>query len=352
MRLVSPFLKKVVYPSFSAMGVFHRNSGKGLAVVTYHGVLPREYDPVDPSLDGNLVTAELLGEQLRFLKARYQIVDPEQVLAWNQGSEELPARAVLVTCDDGLRNNFTDMLPVLRQERVKCLFFVTGASAGEERRLLWYEELFLLFLRAKSGAFEVASGGITINGELGSREQRRTQWWDSVRRLSQVDADARDAFLHVLRQHFGIDSHAGDDSAWSRRFGLMNREELEEMVSAGMAIGGHTMSHPVLSEMNPELAHIEVSECRAKLESVLRSSVWAFAYPFGDAASVSPEVLRIPEEAGYKMAFLNYGGGLGIELPVFAMPRIHVTSQMKRNELDAHVSGFYAGLQHRFGRSA
>ena len=50
MRIVSPFLKRVFYPALSMAGVFHRNSAPGLAVVTYHGVLPPGYEPVDPAL--------------------------------------------------------------------------------------------------------------------------------------------------------------------------------------------------------------------------------------------------------------------------------------------------------------
>ena len=56
---------------------------------------------------------------------------------------------------------------------MSCLFFVTGASAEESRTMLWYEELFLLFLRAPAGHFEISSEGVAIQGDLGSREQRR-----------------------------------------------------------------------------------------------------------------------------------------------------------------------------------
>jgi hypothetical protein len=93
------------------------------------------------------------------------------------------------------------------------------------------------------------------------------------------------------------------------------------------------------------LARTEVVEGKARLEAVLQQKVWAFAYPFGDAQSVTPQVLDLPAEAGYAAAFLNYGGGLGVELPHYALPRIHVTSEMSLAELEAHVSGLYAQLR-------
>ncbi len=355
MRMVSPFLKRALYPALSMAGVFRRTSATGLAVVTYHGVLPQGYVAVDAALDGNLISAEMLRRQLRLLKAHYNVISPEDALAWREGRRELPRRAVLLTCDDGLLNCLTDMVPVLRQEKVSCLFFVTGASAGDFRQTLWYEELLLLFLRAPAGPFEISSEGVLIQGEFGLPQARRAIWWSAVKRLSQVDAGIRASFLHAARIQFGLHAERDFDegnSAFSRRFGLLTCAELRELASAGMTIGAHTLSHPMLSQLPPELAYAEVSESRMRLESVLQERVWAFAYPFGDPQSVTPQVLAMPQKAGYAAAFLNFGGGLGADLPAYSLPRVHVTAGMSLPEFEANVSGFHARLQRRAGRIA
>jgi peptidoglycan/xylan/chitin deacetylase (PgdA/CDA1 family) len=348
MRIVSPFLKKILYPTLSISGVFHRISASGLAIMTYHGVLPPGYESVDPSFDGNLIMAETFRKQLRRLKTHYHVISPEEMLAWLQGQRALPPRAVLLTCDDGLLNNLTDMLPILQEEGLKCLFFVTGASAGEERTMLWYEELFLLLLHAPGRSFETSRDGITISGELGSRVQRRSIWWASVKRLSQCDAEKRNSFLSAMREQLASSSWRGFDVANSiscRRFGLMTSGELCQLAAAGMTIGGHTVSHPVLSQLPLDRARSEIAESRTRLESTLQTRIWAFAYPFGDAQSVTPQVLALPEQAGYAAAYLNFGGGLGTDLPANALPRVHVTAEMSLAELEAHVSGFYAQLR-------
>lgn len=348
MKIVSPLLKKVVYPSLSAAGVLRRTAARGLAVVTYHGVLPEGYEPVDSGLDGNLVTAEMLGRQLRSLKPHYDVISPEDLLAWLDGQQELPSRAVLITCDDGLLNCVTDMLPVLSQEKVKCLFFVTGASCGEKRNILWYEELFLLLLHeASQRPFAISHGGIEIKGELEPRERLRAAWWSGVKRLSQASAEKRRAWLDAARVQLGAKLEF-NEAAW-RRFGLMTRGEVQRLVEAGMTVGGHTLSHPVLSQAEGGEARREIGETKATIESVIGARVWAFAYPFGDAQSVTSEVLAMPREAGYRAAFLNYGGGLGSELLPYALPRIHVTWEMSWAELEAHVSGWYGRLRRMVG---
>jgi peptidoglycan/xylan/chitin deacetylase (PgdA/CDA1 family) len=354
MKIVSPFLKKVVYPALSTAGVFHRTSARGLAIVTYHGVLPEGYEPVDSAIDGNLIAAEMLGRQLRLLKAHYNVISPEDALAWREGQRELPPRAVLLTCDDGLLNCLTDMLPVLQREKVSCLFFVTGASTEEWRTMLWYEELFLLLLRAPAGPFEISSEGILIQGDAGSREQRRALWWNSVKRLSQVDSGARTSFLHSARMQLAGDGKREFERnlVSCRRFGLLTRNELQELASAGMTIGAHTLSHPMLSQLPPELAYGEISESRTRLESVFAKPVWALAYPFGDPQSVNSQALAMAEQAGFQAAFLNFGGGLGTALPPYALPRAHITARMSLAEFEAHVSGFYARLQRAAGGDA
>jgi peptidoglycan/xylan/chitin deacetylase (PgdA/CDA1 family) len=321
-------------------------------VVTYHGVLPEGYESIDRALDGSLISADTLRLQLRLLKAHYNVISPEDVLAWCERRRELPPRAVLLTCDDGLLNCLTDMLPVLQQETVSCLFFVTGASTEEPRTMLWYEDLFLQFLRAPGGHVKISFADLVIEGDLGSREQRRAMWWDSVKKLSQVDSDKRKLFLNAARIQFGAnvehDLREGN-SASCRRFGLLTRAELLQLASAGMTIGAHTLSHPMLSQLPPELAYAEIFESRTRLEAVLGKQVWAFAYPFGDPQSVNAQVLAMAQQAGYQAAFLNFGGGLGADLPIYALPRVHVSAGMTLAEFEAHVSGFYRRLRRSAG---
>src|SRR6266849_2431251 len=142
--VVSPILKRVVYPWLANSGYLRRRAdGGAFCVLTYHGVLPAGYEVGDVEQDGSLVSAENLRSQLQLLKECYQIVSPDEVRDWITGGKELPERAVLLTCDDGLRNVLTDMTPILREEGLSCLFFVLGVSAAENPQMLWYEELYL-----------------------------------------------------------------------------------------------------------------------------------------------------------------------------------------------------------------
>jgi peptidoglycan/xylan/chitin deacetylase (PgdA/CDA1 family) len=351
MRVVSSLLKRVVYPCLAGAGYFRSRKRTGLAVITYHGVVPADYQPIDPGLDGSLVTAETFRRQLQLLKSNYNVISPEDMFSWCRKEYELPPRAVLITCDDGLQNNVEEMLPILQEEGLRCLFFVTGASTDDVSSTLWYQELLGLLLRARPGRFHLATAELQMSGVLKSPGDRRKLCWNMIKRLSRIDVEGRQHFLRAADDYFGIE-RAEFDSHLRRHFGVMTRAHLKTLADSGMTIGAHTVTHPVLAEQPPQLALAEILKSRALLESVLGQKIWAFAYPFGGTDSISPRVFAMARDAGFAAAFINIGGGFGTDLPLHAIPRVHVNSDMTVPEFEAHVSGFYQALLRSFGRAS
>lgn len=347
---MSPILKRMVYPWLANSGYLRRRAGGGsFCVVTYHGVLPEGYRVSDPQQDGSLVTAENFRSQLRLLKECYCVVSPEQVRDWVVDGKALPELAILLTCDDGLRNGLTGMAPILREEDLSCLFFVLGAPVAAGSRILWYEELYLLLLAAPAGGYSFDFP--EVNFELGNRAQRRLAWWNLLKKLSQYGQEARSRFIEASRIKFGLPEgwNAGcwDNEAQRQRFSLLNGDELRQLVDQGMGIGSHTLNHPILSQQTSDEAWREISESRSLLENAVGKPVWALAYPFGDPASVSAREMQMAEQAGFQCAFMNVGGGFGAQLPRFALPRVHVTAEMSLSEFEAHVSGFHRDFRSR-----
>jgi peptidoglycan/xylan/chitin deacetylase (PgdA/CDA1 family) len=351
MLAVTPILKRVVYPCLANTGYLRRRArGGSLCVVTYHGLFPPSYQVSDSQQDGCLVTAENFRRQLRLLKESYRVVTPEQVRDWLVDGKSLPELSVLLTCDDGLRNALTGMVPILQDEQLSCLFFVLGASVSGGCGSLWYEELYNLIVASPSGEYRVHGSDLTVT--LGERAQRRTMWWTLVRQLSQYDEETRTRFLKSVRVAFGFPQNwneaARQDQAKQQRFSLLTGPELQQLVQQGMSIGAHTLNHPILSQQNSEDAWREISDSRTLLESATGQSIWALAYPFGDLASVTSREMQMAERAGFECAFMNVGGGFGAQLPKFALPRVHVTADMKLSEFEAHVSGFHRDFRSRF----
>ncbi len=352
MKFFSPLLKSVLYPGLASAGYFKRRVLAGdLCVLTYHGVLPKGYKSNDAVLDGHLVSADNLRAQLRLLKARYKVISFKEALPCFEFEGRIPQRSVLLTCDDGLQNVLTDMLPILQEEAVSCLFFITGTSTSDRVSMLWYEELYLLLMSAGNGL--VTFPDLKLAAKLGDPQQKRLLWWKWVNELSCHYAEVRHAFLKSLAEQCGLPENwklPYETGAAKRRFCLMTAKEVRELAGAGMEIGAHTMSHPKLAQCSAELVWEEMTRSREALASLLGEPVRAMAYPFGDPGSAGKREFDTAERAGYKYAFLNFGGGFGASFSRFAIPRVHVTSDMSLSEFEAHVSGFHQALKQRFGR--
>jgi peptidoglycan/xylan/chitin deacetylase (PgdA/CDA1 family) len=334
----------------SFAGVFSRRiRADEVCVVTYHGVVPEGGEATESPIEGALLSAEQFRRHLRFLKSSYNLISPEAFHAWLKEGTALPQRAVLLTCDDGLLNVLTDMIPILREEGARCLCFVTGASLENTSESLWYEELYHMLNDAPRAAL-VAVGGKAAPKDSRTVKELAGVWWSLVQDLSVLSCDERKRSLRSLRTEWRLpkDWQMSQDQRAARRYHLLNREQVRQLVTQGMTVGAHTLSHPLLPKMSEELAEQEIRNCKTRLEAQLQQEVWALAYPFGHEGSASMREMTMAERAGYTCAFLNYGGGLVKRTsPRFGLPRAHVTAQMNLPEFEAHLSGFHEAMQRR-----
>jgi peptidoglycan/xylan/chitin deacetylase (PgdA/CDA1 family) len=349
MRIVSPLLKHVVYPGLGKTGRLRWRRGAAPAVLTYHGLLPAGYSARDTVLDGHLITADRLRTQLRRLKSKYNIISPEEFRLWCNAEVTLPPRSVLLTCDDGLLNALTDMLPIIRAFNVPFLFFVTSASISEHSSMLWHEQVYLWLTRTSEDVFlqmprrEQAYVAKTI-------PQKRSLWQQLVKNLSALDTAPREAALNGVRIQIGISeswqAEYSQNEPARRRFFMLNRSELQQLADAGMTIGAHTLSHPMLSQMSEPVAWREISESRAQLAKALGNEVWAFAFPFGTPEAVNDREAELAQRAGFTCAFMNTESRLGEDK--FQLSRIHVSAGMGLAELEAHLCGLHRSLHEKY----
>jgi peptidoglycan/xylan/chitin deacetylase (PgdA/CDA1 family) len=352
MFLVTPLLKYVAYPSLARLGYFRNwrtRQADQLTVLTYHGVFPEGYKPRSRYLDGNLVSRDRFREQLRTLKCHYNVIAPEDFRLYLQGKFLLPPRAVLLTCDDGLLNVVSDMLPVLQDAGLKCLFLLTGASFADDSAMLWHEELWLLLDAIGPRRLDFQCGEVSI-AEIPEQEKaRHNLWWKLVHELSKNGSETRKRFMNELRDAAGLaEMWRADllsDEADRKRFALLNRSQVKDLLQAGMTVGAHTLNHPILAKCPAEVVEREVAAIEAD-----GKPLWAFAYPFGTEETVSRREIALAEAARYDCAFMNIGSAFTSAMNKFAIPRVHITAEMNSGEFEAHATGFHQHLQSKLHR--
>ncbi len=341
MRFISPLLKRVIYPGLARSGYLRRRNATGPVALTYHGILPPTYRSLDYGLDANLVSLGAFREQLRFLKANYNLISPPEFQAWSEGGSGLPDRAVLLTCDDGLRSCLEYMLPVLLDERLSCIFFITGASLQSDSAMLWHELLYLAFVRARRPC-QVHIANPPFEVSLEKQSQIGRACWHTLLYLSRISKTEREHALQLIWAQLKFSERIIADTGNRLRFQVMNRNDLLTLTSTGMDVGSHTSSHLALSAMGEQSALTEIRENRAALRQLTGQSIWSLAYPFGTEEAAGPREYQLAREAGFSCAFINSAGNFDSR---FAIPRVHITHDMHISEFEAHLSGFHHSLQ-------
>ncbi len=122
--------------------------------------------------------------------------------------------------------------------------------------------------------------------------------------FKRAPAETVDALLDHLGRRAEVDV---DRSALARDL-FMSWDDARSLLAAGLAIGSHTATHPVLSRLPAEAQRHELAESRTRLEHALGHPVRALAYPVGSRDAFTDETRRLARETGYEAAFSFYGG--------------------------------------------
>lgn len=275
-----------------------------LTVLTYHRVTrPGLASGLD---DGVVdVTPELLEQQLAFVGRWFHPIGLEDLFAFVRSGRALPKNPVLVTFDDGYRDNHDVALPILQRHGVRATFFI-ATDYVEQRRPYWWDRVAIVVKRSQRDHVEIRYPErlhLSLDGTT-AREA-------AIARLTRIVKDCAgldlDPFLDHLEHAAGV--LVGRDE--ERRIAndtVMTWQQVAALRRAGMDVQSHTCTHRVLQTLDTvELAH-ELRASRKVLEDVLAEPVRAIAYPVGKSLRAVPHVKRAVADAGYELGFSNGTG--------------------------------------------
>jgi peptidoglycan/xylan/chitin deacetylase (PgdA/CDA1 family) len=103
---------------------------------------------------------------------------------------------------------------------------------------------------------------------------------------------------------------------------FMTWTQVQELVAAGMDIQSHSITHPHLRTLAPDVAYKEIAESKATLEKRLGKPVVAFCYPFGEYNNA---IIEMVKRAGYDSAVTLASGYRQRADELYTLRRIRVS---------------------------
>lgn len=275
-----------------------------LTVLNYHRIA----EPPDagfPFLPGIVSTSPAgFALQMEWARRNFSVVGLDDLLAWLRDGWHLPARPLLVTFDDGYLDNYLHAAPVLRRLGLPAVMFLIAGSIGRDETPWWDD----LARHVRHTAADQVSLPLLGETDLSGRTARAAALDALLDRLKRVpDGERRDA-LPVIRRALGAPTVAEPEGPL-----FMTWDHARELVAAGIDCQPHTMTHPILTRIDPDGLREELAESARVVCAETGREASAFAYPNGTAADFDPAVVRAVADAGYEVAFTMEHGPTTIE---------------------------------------
>lgn len=278
-----------------------------LSVLIFHRVLALP----DPLFPDEPDAARF--DQICAWLARWFNVLPLGVAVKRLRAGQLPARAAAITFDDGYADNHDVAMPILRRHGLTATFFVaTGFLDGGR---MWNDTVIDCVRRAPGPMLDLDGLGLEGVGQLdiGDWAAKRAAIGQVLRALKYQPLPRRSALVEQLAA-----IHAGSLPQGQ----MMRSEQVRALRDAGMQVGAHTQTHPILANLSREQARAEMLGSKQALEQLLSEPVRCFAYPNGKPdADYSSESVQLARELGFELAVSTAWGAAGRNVDPLQVPR-------------------------------
>ena len=296
-------MSQALFWSGASFLLSHLPARDSLLVLNYHRIGNPENDLFDPDVFS--ATADQFNDQVTYLRRHVSLATLDEALAFVEGAPRDRTRRcrVLITFDDGYLDNYQIAFPILRSHGVQGVFFLVTSMVGS-CHVPWWDHVAYLVKTARKHRFSLRfPADITVdidkNGLTGSLR--------AILKLYKKPENSDPArFIRELQE----ETQGDGPPEMLRRF--LNWNEAREMLTSGMAIGSHTHSHQVLSQLEPNQQSEELTKSRSILKDQLCIEPEVLAYPVGGRTSFTHETQEMARDAGYRAALSFYGG---INLP-------------------------------------
>jgi len=271
-------------------------------------------------------TAEQLTSVIKQLCEYYTPISLHEAVRILDGSAPAVDHGLVVTFDDGYRNNFSEALPLLRSMGVPATFFV--ATGFVETGLpYWVDRMDYALQHAPDERRLLKSEGYEFDLRGLGREALATSYRDlrvSIKSKEQNDED----MLRIVNE-FSEHLESAGESAISdvmdtdSYVAVATWAEQMAAIEQGAMIGSHSVDHHRLTAIPRSDVDRQLSESKSEIEEKLGIDCEFFCYPNGSADKFVRERVR---RAEYRAAVttvhgLNKTGDDLYTLKRYPMPR-------------------------------
>lgn len=286
-------------------------------VLAYHSVASSP----DYASEGITASPDHFDAQLAYLKAHYNVVALDELVARISSGSLGEDRCVAITFDDGYADNCKIALPILERHGLRAAFFVTSDPVVKGAPF-WVARMHRAVITATDFAPLRELLGLKktpkTSGDAFNAVCAKVNWMGLEDRKALIQA-AEDAL-----QAGGATINPAPDAFMS------DPDMIRQLKDAGMIVGAHSATHPILASLDQQDLTDELRRSKSDLEALLGSPVLHMAYPNGRGipSNIDARVVEAARDAGYLSACTSIRGAFRQGDDPLAIPRIAVNARL------------------------
>lgn len=289
--------------NFNLINLFKRLPLRNkLIILNYHRIRPDESQFTTDFDEGVYnVSVHEFNRQIRWLKQNTRILSERELIDCCRDDTFIPPRTsapcVMITFDDGYRDNYTLGYPILRHYEVPATLFVATQMVNT-RQLPWWDVIAYLIKNCTKTA-------IRFNGQQLPMGSKKSEAITTFQLMMKKELYEHTKYL-LSDLSEACEVALPDPQTQDRE--ILTWEEIREMAQSTIAVGSHTHTHRVLATMNTSSQKEEMILSKLIIEEHIGRPVLSIAYPVGELQYITKETAEIAASSGYLLGFTTHTG--------------------------------------------
>lgn len=273
-------------------------------ILAYHNVIDDHEIGRADTQPGMCVLTDSFRKQMEIIARKYEVISVETLGEFLKNGQEIPARSVAITFDDGWRDNYTNAYPILKEFSIPAMIFLATHLIKTDIVPAFLEVSVLLAKEniwpAKAlDIFHSAVKKHDLAAKIPALDENRFQYMTKspfhfMKTLMLLDY----GFIREIADAMLVEARI-DKNEWQNQRWMMTIDEIREMSGAGIEFGSHGESHDLMINISLDQVKAELGNSKAIIEEILGKPVKVFSYPNGDFNEAIKHEVR---KAGYHCA--------------------------------------------------
>ena len=296
--------------------IYRRN----ILILMIHGVVDNRLQTTWQPFRKQL-SVQNLESGLAVLAKYYHFISMDQAIAMLASQVPLQPYSLVLTFDDGYRNNVTHALPILQRHGVPATFFLSTGHV-ERREPYWYDRLDYAIQHLKkeqSVSFAGQDFLFRPNQEMSSR----TIFTTLINAIKTNKPPYAETMQEVHQIANNFEENAGcrliDIFEEDHSTAIMSWEEAKQVTDQGITIGSHTVDHAILDRLEEVFIREQLIVSKKVIEQCTGRQCSYFCYPNGNWNN---KIISLVRKTGFVAAITTDNGANQVGDELLTLRRI------------------------------